>query len=77
MLLDGSNMVISPILSKCRASSSGSLSLYIYTNILIYLVDAKRFYKREILGFTICGPKGYFENWGCVMERIYVYTIDA
>jgi hypothetical protein len=50
---------------------------YIYTNILIYLVDAKEFYKREILGFAICGAKGYFENWGCVMERIYVYTIDA
>ena len=77
MLLDGSNMVISPILSKCKASSSESLSLYIYTNILIYLVDAKKFYKREILGFAICGPKDYFENWVYIMERIYVYTIGA
>ena len=58
MLLDGSNIVISPMLSKCKASSSESLSLYIYTNILIYLVDAKGFYKRKILGFTICIPKG-------------------
>jgi len=41
------------------------------------LVDAKNFYKREILGFAICDPKGYFENWRCVMERIYVYTIGA
>ncbi len=67
MLLDGSNMVISPILSKYKASSSESLSLYIYTNILIYLVDAKNFYKREILGLAICGAKDYFENWGYVM----------
>jgi hypothetical protein len=42
------------------------------TYILIYLVDAKGFYKREILGFAICGPKGYFENWG-VLWSVYMY----
>ena len=46
-------------------------------NIRIYFVDAKGFYKREILSLTICGAKGYFENWVCIMGRIYVYTIGA
>ena len=43
----------------------------------IYSVDGKKFYKREILGFAICGAKGYFGNAECAMERIYVYTIGG
>ena len=41
------------------------------------IFQQENFYKREILGLTICNAKGYFENWVYAMERIYVYTIDA
>lgn len=36
------------------------------------IFQQENFYKREILGFAICGAKGYFENWG-VLWSVYTY----